>query len=71
LADRRAYVLGRELVIEAQDDARLDPEFCLVAVVRNQYWALAFARDQDGVLMLAGWGACAEPRMDRAGRGER
>jgi uncharacterized protein (DUF433 family) len=43
LADRRPYVLGRELVIEAQDDARLDAEFCLVAVVRDQYVLTAVA----------------------------
>ncbi len=36
LADRRPYVAGRELVMEAQTAARLDPEFCLVAVVSGQ-----------------------------------
>jgi uncharacterized protein (DUF433 family) len=36
LADRRPYVMGKELVLRAQDAAGLDPEFCLVAVVRGQ-----------------------------------
>ena len=36
LADRRPFVAERQLVIEAQDEAGLAPEFCLVAVVRNQ-----------------------------------
>jgi uncharacterized protein (DUF433 family) len=36
LADRRPYIAGRELVMEAQTAARLDPEFCLVAVVSGQ-----------------------------------
>lgn len=37
LADRRPYVLGRELVVAAQTEAQLDPEFCLVAAVSGQY----------------------------------
>ena len=36
LADRRPYVVGRELVLEAQDAAGLDPEFWLVAAVSGQ-----------------------------------
>jgi uncharacterized protein (DUF433 family) len=36
LADRRPYVLGRELVLQVQDEVGLDPEFCLVAAVRGQ-----------------------------------
>jgi len=36
LADRRPYVMGKELVLQAQDAVGLDPEFCLVAVVRGQ-----------------------------------
>lgn len=36
LADRRPYVSGRDLVIDAQNRAELDPEFCLIGVVRNQ-----------------------------------
>jgi hypothetical protein len=31
LADRRPYVADRELVLEAQDDAGLSADFCLVA----------------------------------------
>lgn len=37
LADRRPFVAGRELLSRAQEDAGLDPEFCLVAEVRGQY----------------------------------
>lgn len=37
LADRRPYVGGRDLLVEAQNESRLDPEFCLVAEVRGQY----------------------------------
>lgn len=36
LADRRPYVVGRELVLEAQTAVGLDPEFCLVAAVSGQ-----------------------------------
>ncbi|RZS37728.1 uncharacterized protein (DUF433 family) [Herbihabitans rhizosphaerae] len=36
LADRRPYVLEKQLVLEAQDEAGLAPEFCLVAEVRQQ-----------------------------------
>jgi uncharacterized protein (DUF433 family) len=36
LADRRPFVVGQELVLAAQDAAGLDPDFCLVAVVRGQ-----------------------------------
>jgi uncharacterized protein (DUF433 family)/DNA-binding transcriptional MerR regulator len=36
LADRRPYVAGRKLVLEAQTAAGLDPEYCLVAVVGDQ-----------------------------------
>jgi uncharacterized protein (DUF433 family) len=36
LADRRPYVVGRELVLTAQDEAGLDPDYCLVAAVRGQ-----------------------------------
>ena len=36
LADRQPFVSGRELVLQAQDEAGLDPEFCLVATVRGQ-----------------------------------
>jgi uncharacterized protein (DUF433 family) len=37
LADRRPFVVDRQLVHEAQDQAGLEPEFCLVAEVRGQY----------------------------------
>lgn len=36
LADRRPYVSGRELVLEAQDRAGLGADFCLVATVRGE-----------------------------------
>ncbi|MDG9674693.1 DUF433 domain-containing protein [Micromonospora sp. DH14] len=36
LADRRPYVAGRKLVLEAQTAAGLDPDYCLVAVVGGQ-----------------------------------
>lgn len=36
LADRRPYVAGRKLVLEAQTAAGLDPDYCLVAVVGDQ-----------------------------------
>ncbi len=36
LADRRPFVIDRQLVHEAQDAAQLDPNFCLVAEVRGQ-----------------------------------
>lgn len=36
LADRRPFVADRQLVLDAQDSADLDPDFCLVAVVRGQ-----------------------------------
>jgi uncharacterized protein (DUF433 family) len=36
LADRRPYVSGRSLVVEAQQEARLDPDFWLVAPVQGQ-----------------------------------
>lgn len=36
LADRRPFVSGRELVLQAQEEAALDPDFWLVAPVRDQ-----------------------------------
>lgn len=36
LADARPFVNERQLVIEAQEEADLAAEFCLVAIVRNQ-----------------------------------
>jgi len=37
LADRRPFVLDRQLVHEAQNEAQLDASFCLVAEVRGQF----------------------------------
>lgn len=37
LADRRPFVIDRQLVHEAQDAAGLDADFCLVAEVRGQF----------------------------------
>ncbi len=36
LADRRPFVSGRELVLRAQEESALDPDFWLVAPVRGQ-----------------------------------
>jgi uncharacterized protein (DUF433 family)/DNA-binding transcriptional MerR regulator len=36
LAHHRPFVADRQLVLEAQDDVGLDPDLCLVAVVRGQ-----------------------------------
>ena len=36
LADRRPYIAGRHLVLEAQEEASLDPKFWLVAPVHDQ-----------------------------------
>jgi uncharacterized protein (DUF433 family) len=37
LAHHKPFIaVGRQLVLEAQDEAGLDPDYCLVAVVRNQ-----------------------------------
>ncbi len=36
LAHHRPYIADRQLVLDAQDEAGLDAEFCLVAVVRRQ-----------------------------------
>lgn len=36
LAHHRPFVADRQLVLQAQDEAGLDAEFCLVAVVRGQ-----------------------------------
>jgi uncharacterized protein (DUF433 family) len=36
LAHHRPFVADRQLVLEAQDDVGLDPEYCLVAVVNGQ-----------------------------------
>jgi uncharacterized protein (DUF433 family) len=36
LAHHRPYVAGKELLAELQNEAELDPEFCLVALARDQ-----------------------------------
>jgi uncharacterized protein (DUF433 family) len=36
LAHHKPYVVGRELLVEAQDESGLDADFCLVAFVRDQ-----------------------------------
>jgi len=36
LAHQMPFVSGRQLLLEAQEEAQLDPEFCLVATVRGQ-----------------------------------
>ena len=36
LADRRPFIADRQLVMEAQDEAGLDADFCLVAVTSGQ-----------------------------------
>jgi uncharacterized protein (DUF433 family) len=36
LAHHRPFIADRQLVLDAQDDAGLDPDLCLVAVVRGQ-----------------------------------
>ncbi len=36
LAHLRPYVGGRDLLVEAQDQSGLDPDFCLIALVRDQ-----------------------------------
>jgi uncharacterized protein (DUF433 family) len=41
LADRRPYVAGRRLVLEAQEQAGLDPDFWLVVDVRGQLMLLS------------------------------
>ena len=36
LADERTFLAGKKLVFELQDEVGLDPEFCMVALVRDQ-----------------------------------
>jgi uncharacterized protein (DUF433 family) len=52
LADRRPFVSGKQLVLEAQDVAGLDAEFCLVAVVRDQ---LILTPPSDSFLKRVEW----------------
>ena len=65
LADRRPFVSGRKLVLDAQMEARLDPEFHLVAVVGGQLVLTAPSAsfvdrvDWDGDV-AAGWRPAAD-----------
>ena len=52
LADRRPYVAGRRLVVEAQQEAGLDPEFWLVAPVDDQ---LLLLPPSDAFLQRVTW----------------
>jgi uncharacterized protein (DUF433 family) len=52
LADRRPYVAGRRLVVEAQQEARLDPDFWLVAPVDEQ---LLLLPPSDAFLQRVTW----------------
>jgi uncharacterized protein (DUF433 family) len=45
LAHHRPFIADRQLVLEAQDEAGLDPELCLVAVVRGQLILTPASRD--------------------------
>lgn len=61
LAHHRPFVAGRELLLEAQDAAGLDADYCLVAVVRDQL-VLTSASDSfvrrvewDETGVAAGW----------------
>ena len=67
LADRRPYVAGRKLVLEAQTAAGLDPDYCLVAVVGDQLLltppSAAFVErvTWDGDI-ATGWRPASDPR---------
>ena len=67
LADRRPYVAGRKLVLEAQAVAGLDPDYCLVAVVGDQLLltppSAAFVErvTWDGDV-AAGWRPASDPQ---------
>jgi uncharacterized protein (DUF433 family) len=52
LADRRPFVVGRELVMQAQEQVGLDAEFCLVATVRGQ---LVLTPPSDAFLRRVTW----------------
>lgn len=66
LADRRPYMAGRQLVLEAQQQSELDPEYWLVTAVGDQYLLLppsdAFLQrvTWDGDI-AAGWRPHDEP----------
>jgi uncharacterized protein (DUF433 family) len=80
LADRRPFVSGKEFVLQAQDVTGLDPDFCLVAPVRQQLRLLPAAQsfvervDWDDNLVI-GWRPHGDPAspvrinpLRRAGR---
>jgi uncharacterized protein (DUF433 family)/DNA-binding transcriptional MerR regulator len=63
----KPFIYDRKLVMEAQDEAQLDADFCLVAVVRGQLILTPAARDfvervvwEDDV--AAGWRPHDDPR---------
>ena len=68
LVHHKPFIYDRQLVMEAQDEARLDANFCLVAVVRDQLILTPAARDfvervmwgEDDV--AAGWKPHSDPR---------
>jgi uncharacterized protein (DUF433 family) len=51
-ADRRPFAGGRSLVVEAQDAAALDAEFCLIAAVRDR---LILTPPADSFLNRVAW----------------
>jgi uncharacterized protein (DUF433 family) len=68
LADRRPFISGRELLVEAQDAAGLAADFCLVAEVRGQY-VLTSAADSfvqrvtwDAEDLAVGWRPHDDPK---------
>jgi uncharacterized protein (DUF433 family) len=67
LADRRPYVAGRKLVLEAQTAAGLGPDYCLVAAVGDQLLltppSAAFVErvTWDGDV-AAGWRPASDPQ---------
>jgi uncharacterized protein (DUF433 family) len=52
LADRRPYIAGRQLVLDAQEEAGLDPDFWLVAPVHGQ---LLLLPPSDAFLQRVTW----------------
>jgi uncharacterized protein (DUF433 family) len=65
LADRRPYAVNRELVLEAQQAAKLDPEFHLVAEISGQLVLTApsekfVERVEWGDTFATGWAPAAD-----------
>lgn len=52
LADRRPFIVDRQLVLEAQETSGLDADYCLVAVVRGQ---LILTPPADAFLERVAW----------------